>query len=353
MELRKKQEIDFRESLYQEIDKIQKVFVFQCKFRFILPIQYPRQQQQSIPLILQEVSQQQQKTSLKQNLTLTQQTQSHMLQNRAQKQIYQLSIDLSYTQIMFAVIKHRWLELIKKIILNSLFNYRIHIQVCKFKLDQCGYIIKNGDLKYLIRCIFFELFQKFSYSLCHSELQLLIGDSHMSFYNQQNDELYYKLSLLFVESQNTKKVLKCFKFSYDLEYNSRKEFQKIILLKDNNRSNSNNNSNTGLLDYFGLAVNAAKHIQKSFQQQQAKYQPQPQNFYNEKKFYLINDDPQNSFSRRAIKKEVAPPSPRKKINHPKPIFYKEYQHNKYKKQLKILLRSQQQANQSEHIRIIY
>ncbi|CAD8060321.1 unnamed protein product [Paramecium primaurelia] len=176
----------------------------------------------------------------------------------------------------------------------------------------------------------------------------------MSFYNQQNDELYYKLSLLFVESKNNKKALKCVKFSYDFEYNSsvrdlRERILQVNLLKEYNRFNSNNNSNTDL-DYFGLAVNALKHIQKSFQQQQAKYQPQPQHFYYDKKLYLINDDPQNT-----IKKEVDHPSPRKKINHTKPIFYKEYQHNKYKKQQIILLHYQQQANQSEHIRkrIIY
>ncbi|CAD8060319.1 unnamed protein product [Paramecium primaurelia] len=169
MELTKQQEIDFRESLYQEIEKNLEVFVFQCKFQFIIPMQYPIQQQ-SIPLIQQEVSQQQQKTAQKQNLTLSWQTQSHILQNRTKKEIQQLSIDLSYTKLCFAVIKHRWLQQIKKIILNSLFNYRIHIQVCKFKLDQCGYINKDGDLKYIIRCILLSFFQKFIYSLCHSKL---------------------------------------------------------------------------------------------------------------------------------------------------------------------------------------
>ncbi|CAD8145133.1 unnamed protein product [Paramecium pentaurelia] len=203
-----------------------------------------------------------------------------------------------------------------------------------------------------------SFFTKLNYTLCHSEIQLLIGDSHMCFHNQQNAELYYKLSLLFVESENYDKALECVKFSIDLGYHSkardlRDRILQVIELKEKNKSNNNNNSNSGLLGYFGQAVNAVKNIQKQPQQQQANYQPQPQNFYYDKqlKAYVINGVPQIAPPEEEQKKEVvvtAPPPPRRKIDPPKPIVYEEQLTQQTQEIAEDPFASQQQAHQSEH-----
>ncbi|CAD8146023.1 unnamed protein product [Paramecium octaurelia] len=200
-----------------------------------------------------------------------------------------------------------------------------------------------------------SFFTKFNYSLCHSEIQLLIGDSHMCFHNQQNPELYYKLSLLFVESENYDKALECVKFSIDLGYHSkardlRERILQVIELKEKNKSNNNN---SGLLGYFGQAVNAVKNIQKQPQQQQATYQPQPQNFYYDKqlKAYVINGVPQIAPPEEEQKKEVvvaAPPPPRRKIDPPKPVVYEEQLTQQTQEVAEDPFASSSQAHQSEH-----
>ncbi|CAD8064412.1 unnamed protein product [Paramecium sonneborni] len=205
-----------------------------------------------------------------------------------------------------------------------------------------------------------SFFTKFNYSLCHSEIQLLIGDSHMCFHNQQNAELYYKLSLLFVESENYDKALECVKFSIDLGYHSkardlRDRILQVIELKEKNKSNNNNNSNGGgLLGYFGQAVNAVKQIQKQPQQQQQQsYQPQPQNFYYDKqlKAYVINGVPQIAPPEEEQKKEVvvvAPPPPRRKIDPPKPIVQEEQLTQQTQEISEDPFANQSQTHQSEH-----
>ncbi|CAK68796.1 unnamed protein product (macronuclear) [Paramecium tetraurelia] len=201
-----------------------------------------------------------------------------------------------------------------------------------------------------------SFFTKFNYSLCHSEIQLLIGDSHMCIHNQQNAELYYKLSLLFVESENYDKALECVKFSIDLGYHSkardlRERILQVIELKEKNKSNNNN---SGLFGYFGQAVNAVKNIQKQQpQQQQATYQPQPQNFYYDKqlKAYVINGVPQIAPPEEEQKKEVvvaAPPPPRRKIDPPKPVVYEEQITQQTQEATEDPFASQSQAHQSEH-----
>ncbi|CAD8076242.1 unnamed protein product [Paramecium sonneborni] len=204
-----------------------------------------------------------------------------------------------------------------------------------------------------------SFFTKLNYSLCHSEIQLLLGDSHMCFHNQQNAELYYKLSLLFLESENYDKALECVKFSIDLGYHSkardlRERILYVIELKEKNKSNTNNNSNGGLLGYFGQAVNAVKNIQKQPQsQQQQSYQPQPQNFYYDKqlKAYVINGVPQIAPPEEEQKKEVivtAPPPPRRKIDPPKPIVQDEQLTQSTQEITEDPFATQSLTNQSEH-----